>query len=123
MNAEERKCIKAACTHLRKTAAAHDDLETQHCDEGNDHFADCHKAAAAGLRDGCTQLEKMAALPVGSAGGDGHASTIETNADGDSQAKRSTEEIDRVLQEDRSDEFGKAVPADPSAELVADLNL
>jgi hypothetical protein len=128
MTGYEQKCIKAACASFRKTAAAHDSLETRHRDDGNDHVADDHKTAAAGLRDGCDHLEKACALPADAKGGNGHASTVETNADGDSAAKRSTEQLDSLLQKDRTAEVLKAgtVPisaSDPISELVADLNL
>jgi hypothetical protein len=123
MNADERKCMKAACAEFRKAAAAHDRREAQHRSDDNADAADCHKDAAAGLRAGCAHLEKAASLPVGNAGSDGVRSTEETNEGGDVQAKRSTEEIDRLLMKDRTNEMGKAVAADPIATLAAELAL
>jgi hypothetical protein len=123
MTGYEQKCMKDAAAGLTKAALAHDRRETQHRDAGDADAADCHKDAAAGCRAGALGLTKACALPADGKGGSGYASTEETNANGDSQAKRSTQEIDSLLQKDRSDEFGKSVPADPIGDLARELAL
>jgi len=127
MNSAERKCLKDATAGLTKAALAHDRREGQHRENEDSAAADCHKDAAAGCRASAMALTKAASLPSGSQGSDGEHSDVELNLTGDSQAKRSTEEIDALLQKDRSAEFGKtpitAIAADPIAELAHQLSL
>jgi hypothetical protein len=109
MTSDERKCWKAM-------GAGHRERERQHRDAGDEDAAKCHGGMAAAC-------EKAAALPADAQGGNGKHSDVQLNLDGDAQAKRSTEEIDRLLQKDRTEEFGKAIPADPIAELAHELGL
>jgi hypothetical protein len=109
MNAEEKKCWKAM-------GAGHRERERQHRENGDEDAAECHGGMAAAC-------EKAAALPADAQGGSGKHSDVQVNLDGDAQAKRSTQEIDSLLQKDRSDEFGKAVPADPIGDLTRELAL
>jgi hypothetical protein len=121
MNAQERKCMKGLGTSLGAWAKTHDGQASRYSEANDEESAAFHKASAAHCRSAATWCEKAAALPAGSQGGDGMSSTEETNEGGDAQAKRSTEEIDRLLQKDRSAEMGNAVAADPISDLISEL--
>jgi hypothetical protein len=104
------ECAKAAGFFKGDRQDFHHELATQH---GRDAER-CDKIAA--------HCEKAAALPADSQGGDGRTSDVELNLTGDSSAKAATEQLDGLLQKDRTAEMLKAgAAANPIDDSIAAL--